>query len=223
MVMLTTKTMRWARWLALFGVFALLVRLDVIKIGFEKLGLSPWSATGLLLLVVVTRPLKIHIGDLTANRERLRRLPEPVQKFMLQRQQGFADRTAVDMSIGGFFVPLVFVAYLAIVRELPMAYTSLETFFVMAVAHLSKGRRFSSGVDQSAVWAPLTAVLAASLFVATERGAAAFVSGTVGVLVGADLLHLNDIGGLGSSSICIGDVDSLDAILLTGILALLMT
>ena len=51
--MLTTETMRWVRWFALFGVFAFLVRLDVIKIGFEKLGLLPWSAIGLLFLVIV--------------------------------------------------------------------------------------------------------------------------------------------------------------------------
>ena len=57
----------------------------------------------------------------------------------------------------------------------------------------------------------MMAVLVASSFVAPERGAAALISDTVGVLVGADLLHVNDIGSLGSSSICIGGVDSLDA------------
>lgn len=77
--------------------------------------------------------------------------------------------------------------------------------------------------DRSAAFAPMTAVRVASSFVATERRATALVSGTVGVLVGADLLHLSDVGSLGSSSICIGGVDSLDAILLTGILALLLT
>ena len=223
MGMLTPKTMRWVRWFALFGMLAALVQLDVIRIAFEMLGLSAWSAIGLLLIVVITRPLEIHIGDLTANRERLQRLPGAVQEFMLRRRRGFADRTAVVVSIGGSVAPLVFVAYLAIVRGLPVVSTLLATLFVTAVAHLSKGHRFSSGVDQSAVFAPMAAVLVASSFVAAERGAAAIVSGTVGVLVGADLLHLNDVGSLGSSSICIGSVDSLDAILLTGILALLLT
>jgi hypothetical protein len=47
---------------------------------------------------------------------------------MLQRRQEFSDRTAAGISIGGFVVPLVFVAYLAIVRGQVAAVLSPVTF-----------------------------------------------------------------------------------------------
>lgn len=85
---------------------------------------------------------------------------------MLSRRRGFADRTALVVNVGGCALPLLFVTYLlAIVRGLALAPTLLTTLFVTAVAHLSKGRRFMSGVDHSAVFAPMTGVLTASSLV----------------------------------------------------------
>ncbi len=67
MRLLNSEAVLWARWFALFGILPVIVRLDVIRITFDKLGLSPGLAICLLPAVVVTRPIEIHIGDLTAN------------------------------------------------------------------------------------------------------------------------------------------------------------
>ena len=52
--------------------------------------------------------------------------------------------------------------------------------------------------------------------------AVAYVSGTLGTLVGADLLHLKDIRRMGAPIASIGGAGTFDGIFLTGIMAVLL-
>ena len=70
--------------------------------------------------------------------------------------------------------------------------------------------------------APLPAVLAASLIYPDQRGAVAYICGTLGVLIGADLLRLKDIRQLGTPVASIGGAGTFDGIFFTGILAVLL-
>jgi uncharacterized membrane protein len=73
------------------------------------------------------------------------------------------------------------------------------------------------------VFAPVvvTAILA---FILSREYAAplAYVGGSMGTLVGADLLNLDKIGGLGAPVASIGGAGTFDGIFLTGILAVLL-
>jgi len=50
----------------------------------------------------------------------------------------------------------------------------------------------------------------------------AYVSGSLGTLIGADLLNLGKVGGLGAPVASIGGAGTFDGIFLTGILAVLL-
>jgi uncharacterized membrane protein len=50
----------------------------------------------------------------------------------------------------------------------------------------------------------------------------AFISGTMGVLIGADLLHLDDIRKMGTPVASIGGAGSFDGIFISGIVAVLL-
>lgn len=51
----------------------------------------------------------------------------------------------------------------------------------------------------------------------------AYISGTIGTLIGADILHLKEIYGLGAPVASIGGAGTFDEIFLNGILAVLLS
>ena len=64
--------------------------------------------------------------------------------------------------------------------------------------------------------------IAGVVFGGEERALTAYVAGTTGVLIGADLLRINDIRQLGAPSASIGGAGTFDGIFLTGIVAVLL-
>ena len=56
----------------------------------------------------------------------------------------------------------------------------------------------------------------------TNVAAVAYVSGSLGTLIGADLLNLGRIQGLGAPVMSIGGAGTFDGIFLTGVVAVLL-
>ena len=54
------------------------------------------------------------------------------------------------------------------------------------------------------------------------RGALAYIGGSLGVLIGADLLNLGLLRGLGAPVASIGGAGTFDGIFLTGVIAVLL-
>jgi uncharacterized membrane protein len=70
--------------------------------------------------------------------------------------------------------------------------------------------------------APVSAALLALTLDASHSAPLAYIGGTMGVLIGADLLRLNDIRSLGSPFASIGGAGTFDGIFLSGIVAVLL-
>jgi uncharacterized membrane protein len=71
--------------------------------------------------------------------------------------------------------------------------------------------------------APLTAALVALSLGGSNPAPLAYISGSLGVLVGADLLRLRDIPKLGVPVVSIGGAGTFDGIFITGLVAVLLT
>ena len=69
---------------------------------------------------------------------------------------------------------------------------------------------------------PLITAIVALLTTRTKIAAVAYVSGSLGTLIGADLLNLGRIQGLGAPVAAIGGAGTFDGIFLTGIVAVLL-
>lgn len=205
---MTPKTERAARtlhWLCIFSMLAVVAHLQFIHVDLGKLGLFAGPALGLLLVTLWTASSPVLVFDLATNRQRT------------------SDKTRVFVTAGGCVVPLALALYVGFERGLsPMAVASIA-ITVACAARLSRGRTFASGVAHLVVFAPLVAALMAPLVLPQERAAGAFSGGIIGVLVGADLLDLYRPDEPGLPIRIIGSLNSLDAILLTGLFALLMT
>jgi uncharacterized membrane protein len=67
------------------------------------------------------------------------------------------------------------------------------------------------------------AVLAAVVFSSHNAAPVAYISGSLGTLIGADLLNLGRVHGLGAPIASIGGAGTFDAVFLTGIIAVLLS
>ena len=70
---------------------------------------------------------------------------------------------------------------------------------------------------------PIMAALIALILDYRSAPAIAYVAGTLGTLIGADMLHLKKISGLGAPVASIGGAGTFDGIFLNGILAVLLS
>ncbi|MFC5299911.1 DUF1614 domain-containing protein [Azospira restricta] len=201
---------------ALVLVLLAVVQLGALSIAFDKLGLSPQRA-GLLLAVsllgsLVDLPLFALAGDPGA--------PPFVDDD--GREHRPAERTVVAVNVGGCVVPVAFSAYLFALSPVPPAQVAfavaLMTMFSYSVSALLPG----VGVVTPVLVVPIAAAFAGALLDPENRAVLAYIGGTLGVLIGADLMRLKELRGLGEPRVSIGGAGSFDGIFITGILAVLI-
>ena len=70
--------------------------------------------------------------------------------------------------------------------------------------------------------APVTAALTAITIAPAQSAPLAYICGTLGVLIGADLFRLKDIKHIGAPVAAIGGAGTFDGIFFTGIIAVLL-
>jgi uncharacterized membrane protein len=78
------------------------------------------------------------------------------------------------------------------------------------------------GIAEPIFVPPLAAAAAALLISRRFAPALAYISGSLGTLIGADLLNIKNLQGLGAPVVSIGGAGTFDGIFLTGILAVLL-
>lgn len=78
------------------------------------------------------------------------------------------------------------------------------------------------GIGMPILVAPASAAMVGLLISPEQSAALAYISGTLGVLIGADLLRMKDISRLGTPYASIGGAGTFDGIFITGIVAALL-
>jgi len=78
------------------------------------------------------------------------------------------------------------------------------------------------GIGIPMLIAPLTAAFVAIALNSQQSAPLAYICGTLGVLIGADILRLKDIKKLGAPIASIGGAGTFDGIFITGIVAVLL-
>lgn len=129
--------------------------------------------------------------------------------------------TVVAINVGGAIIPAVLSAHLVIKNQIYV--TALAgVLAVAAVAHALAYPVRGVGIAEPVFVPPLIAAAAGLLLSRKCAPALAYVSGSLGTLIGADLLNLDRLRGLGAPVASIGGAGTFDGIFLTGILAVVM-
>jgi uncharacterized membrane protein len=208
--------------LLLVALLGAAVLTNVVSYSFIRLGLDRHWAIALLLASVLGSRLNIPVA----------RLPGPVVlEPMLVRVYGMwqvvplparVGTKIVAVNVGGAVVPVCLATYL-VVRDGLGAGALLATMLVIVPVHLTARVVPGVGVVVPALLPPLAAAFAAWSVGPAAIAATAYVAGTVGTLVGADLTNLHRVRDLSAPVVSIGGAGTFDGIFMTGVLATLLT
>jgi uncharacterized membrane protein len=130
--------------------------------------------------------------------------------------------TVLAVNLGGAVVPTALSVYLLAVN--PIVLPALAaTVIVAAVVYRAARPVPGLGIAIPALLPPAVSALAAVALSSHGVAAVAYVAGTLGTLVGGDLLHLRDVRAMAPSVASIGGAGTFDGVFLSGILAVLLT
>jgi len=209
-------------WAVILGILALFIYLGAIRVAFEKLGVS---GPMVLLLVfgsivgsMINLPLfKIQIGG-------ARNLPRQ-PNAMPERLLPFSHFMVIGINVGGGVIPLLFSLYLIFHQELSLFQLLIAIGLVTGMSYLFSFFIPGIGISMPIFIAPVSAALIALLLNPQQVPALAYVAGTLGVLIGADLLRLKYVRRTMAPGkyAFIGGAVTFEGVFMTGIIAVLLT
>jgi uncharacterized membrane protein len=205
----------------LFAALIILIQLRILRYAYMRLGVSPGAALFLLFGSLIGSYFNIPITILPGATVQSGQV---VDFYGMQYVVPYVTSwpgTVLAVNVGGAVIPTVMSAYLVLRYQLWLR-AALVTLAVALVMHSMATPVPGIGIAVP-VFAPVvtTAILA---FILSREYAAplAYIGGSMGTLVGADLLNLGNISGLGAPVASIGGAGTFDGIFLTGILAVLL-
>jgi uncharacterized membrane protein len=207
-----------------FGLFlflVVLIQLHVLHYAYAKLGLSSGAALLVLLASLIGSYFNIPLTELP---EREVRSGEVIEFFGMRYVVPLVTdwpRTVIAVNIGGAVIPTLLSLYLLIKNDI-LSSAAVATAVVMVACYLLAQPVPGVGIAIPSLVPPIIAATTALLVAQRNVSAVAYVSGSLGTLIGADLLNLGKIRGLGAPVMSIGGAGTFDGIFLTGILAVLL-
>jgi len=129
--------------------------------------------------------------------------------------------TIIAVNVGGAVIPGLLSLYLLIRNELWIR-GLLATAGVTVVCHMLAQPVAGVGIALPVFVPPASAAIVALLLSRRYAAPLAYIGGSMGTLIGADLLNLDKVQGLGAPVVSIGGAGTFDGIFLTGILAVLL-
>ena len=211
------------RFILLIAALALLVtaiQIGVLTVAFEKLDLSSDSAYLLFITILGGSLINLPLFSMKSEPPNLEEIPPPLRE--LYRKMPYTGKTIVMANVGGCVVPAAFCLYLLAHHPLNIFYVALAVAAVTLLSFKTSRRVPGIGMGMPILLAPLLAALVSVALDPDNAAPMAFISGTLGVLIGADLLHLKDIRKMGTPFASIGGAGSFDGIFISGIVAVLL-
>ncbi len=130
--------------------------------------------------------------------------------------------TLVAANVGGAIIPTIVSLYLLRSHLELLSSALLGVALTAVVVHLVARKVPGLGITTPAFVPPIAAALCAYLFSPSSPGVIAYVAGTLGTLIGADLTNLKNIPALGAPVVSIGGAGTFDGVFLSGIIAVLL-
>ncbi|OGI51100.1 MAG: hypothetical protein A3E57_02365 [Candidatus Muproteobacteria bacterium RIFCSPHIGHO2_12_FULL_60_33] len=205
------------------GFLLAIVQIGALTIAFDKLGLTANFAFLLLFASLFGSAINLPLFTMTAERPpQPPVMPAPLRRLLRHRLREFKGKTLVAVNVGGCLIPLAFSIYLMTHQAVPGAQVLIATVAVALVSRLISRPIPGIGIGMPIFVPPLAAATLALLVNGDNSAALAYISGTLGVIIGADLLRLPDIRRLGTPFAAIGGAGTFDGIFVTGIVAVLL-
>lgn len=205
----------------LFVGLIILIQLRILRYAYMKLGIGPGFALLLLFGSLVGSYFNIPITVLPGHLVKSGQVVDffGMQYVIPQVQQW--PGTVLAVNIGGAVIPTLMSTYLVLRYQL-WARATIAVVAIALIIHSMATPVEGLGIAVP-VFAPVVATAILAFTLSREYAAPlAYIGGSMGTLIGADLSNLDKITGLGAPVASIGGAGTFDGIFLTGILAVLL-
>lgn len=198
-----------------------LIEIGLFRYSYEKMGVNRRYIYGLLFLSLVGSYVNIPIAEL------------PTHKATTTKQIDFfgvpyvvpvveePPRTILAINVGGAVIPII-LSLVLLVRNRLYLRGLVAIAIVAVVVHAIARQVPDVGIAVPTFIPPIVAAVVAVVLSRQNAAPLAYIAGSMGILVGADLTNLNHLTALGGSVASIGGAGTFDGIFLTGILAVLL-
>jgi uncharacterized membrane protein len=211
----------YAIFAAVLLALSILLQLGLLRYAYMRIGLDSRVA----MLVLLGSLLGSYVNIPVAQLAEARVASDEVMDFFGMRYvvPVVVDwpGTIIAVNVGGAVIPSLLSIYL-LARNQIWLLGAVATVIVAVVVHLLAYTVPGVGIAVPVFAPPLVTAVVALLLSRRFAGPLAYVSGSLGTLVGADLLNLDKLHGLGAPLASIGGAGTFDGIFVTGILAVLL-
>jgi uncharacterized membrane protein len=205
----------------LFVVLFVLIQVGALRYAYMRLGVSSGTAFLLLCASLIGSYFNIPVTELPAHVVQSGREIDFFGMRYVVPVMIEAPGTVIAVNVGGALIPGLMSTYLLSKNHL-WVHGALATAGVAAITHWLAQPVPGLGIAVP-VFAPAAASAVVALLLSREHAAQlAYIGGSLGTLLGADVLNLRNIQGLGAPVASIGGAGTFDGIFLTGILAVLI-
>jgi uncharacterized membrane protein len=210
----------FAALVGLFMALLVLIRLQALRYAYERLGISSPAALLLLLASLIGSYFNIPVAQL------------PHEKVVAAREvAGFGmtyvvpvvvewPGTIIAVNVGGAVIPGLLSLYLLAKNRL-WGRGLVAIACIAVVTHWLAEPVPGAGIALPIFVPPFAAAVTAMVLSRRYAAPLAFIGGSLGTLIGADLLNLDKVAGLGAPVASIGGAGTFDGIFLSGILGVL--
>ena len=202
--------------------FAAMLQVHFFEIAFVKLGLTPEAASILLLGTLLGSTINLPVYSLKT-KESGHLVMSPGRKMIWEIfQPERKGRVVIAVNVGGCLIPVGLCLYFIFLQELDPLKIIVSTLAITALSYKFSRLIPGLGVGMPIFTAPLASAFLALALDPEHAAPLAYISGVFGVLIGADILRLNEIASLDTPVAAIGGAGTFDGIFMTGIIAALL-
>ena len=209
--------------LSILAIFFIgLLQVNLFQIAFVKLGLTPQESLLLLIGSLVGSGINLPLLQLH-NPDRGFPVKWAIQKVILGIAPAkLSDKIIIAVNVGGCLIPLSLSLYFISLQVIEPIKIIIGVSAITLLSYKSSALIPGFGVGMPLFLAPISAALLALVIDPEHAAQLAYLSGVLGVLLGADILRIKNITQLGTSIAVIGGAGTFDGIFLTGLIAALL-
>jgi uncharacterized membrane protein len=208
--------------LLLFAFVVVALELKIVQFAYERVGVSRRALLALLLASFLGSYINIPVARLPAETIYSERIVDFFGMRYVVPLVTESNATIIAVNVGGAIVPTLLSIYL-IARNKLYGEALIATAIVAVVVHLVAYPVPGLGIAEPVLVPPAAAAIAALVVSRARATPLAYAAGSLGTLIGADLLNLDKIRGLGAPVAAIGGAGKFDGIFVSGLVAVLLT
>lgn len=206
----------------LFLLLVAAVEVGILKYAYERMGVPPRYVLLVLLLSLLGSAINIPVVELPPEQMVSGRVVDFFGMEYVVPVVQESPGTVIAVNVGGALIPVILSLYL-LMKNRFFVRAILAVAIVAMVVHIFAYPVRGVGISVPTFIPPIVAALVAMLLAWRSAPPLAYIAGSLGTLIGADLLNLGKVQGLGAPVASIGGAGTFDGVFLTGIIAVLLS